>query len=178
MRRVLSPIIIFPALLGIIVSFFIFLEIREKRKHRLPPPEPLVSGAALPRGRMINLETNEDDYEKLLKGKVLLVFLTRGCDACQKEIPNIAQALPSLVSRMTVYGVYLEERSEIEPFVQERQIKFPVLLDRGGKVFAGLKITLIPAKILLQDGMITKMWFGSSPSKSALIRDAGEVERQ
>lgn len=127
---------------------------------------------------MINLQTNQDDYEKLMKGKVLLVFLTRGCDACQKEIPNIAAALPSLTPRMAVYGVYVEERSEVASFVQENQITFPVLLDSGGRIFAGLGITLIPAKVLLEDGKITKKWFGSSPSKSALIKDVGEEDNE
>lgn len=126
---------------------------------------------------MINLQTNQDDSEKLKKGKVLLVFLTRGCDACKKEIPNITQALPSLVPKMAVYGVYIEERSEVAAFVEENQIRFPILLDSGGRIFAGLGKTLIPAKVLLEDGAITKIWYGSSPSKSALIKDVGEVER-
>lgn len=126
---------------------------------------------------MINLQTNQDDYDKLKKGKVLLVFLTRGCAACNKEIPNIAEALPSLVPRIAVYGVYIEERSEVERFVQENHLTFPILLDPGGRIFGALGITLIPAKVLLEDGTITKTWFGSSPSKSALIKDVGEVER-
>jgi thiol-disulfide isomerase/thioredoxin len=178
MRRILTPIIFLPALIGIITSFFIFLKIWEKRKENPRPQGTSVSGSSLPKGKMINLQTNQDDYEKLKKGKVLLVFLTRGCDACKKEIPNIAQALPSLVPKMDVYGVYLEERSIVDRFVRENQIEFPILLDSGGRMFAGLGITLIPAKVLIEDGTITKTWFGSSPSKSALIKDVGEVERQ
>lgn len=79
---------------------------------------------------------------------------------------------------MAVYGVYIEERSEVDHFVQENQIKFPILLDVGGRVFSRLGITLIPAKVLIEDGTITKTWFGSSPNKSALIKDVGEVEIQ
>lgn len=127
---------------------------------------------------MINLQTNQDDYEKLNKGKVLLVYLTRGCDACKKDIPNISEALPSLAPRMAVYGVYVEDRGEVASFVEENHITFPILLDIGGRVLAGLGITRIPAKVLLEDGTITKVWFGNSPSKSALIKDVGEVERQ
>jgi peroxiredoxin len=178
MRRILKPIIILPALAGVIASFLVFLTLWEKRKTTPATNSLAVSGTPLPKGRMINLQTNQDDYEKLKIGKVLLVFLTRGCDACQKEIPNIAQALPSLESKIAIYGVYLEERSVIDPFVQENQIRFPILLDVGGRVFAGLGIKLIPAKVLIEDGTITKVWFGSSPNKSALIKDVGEVERQ
>lgn len=127
---------------------------------------------------MINLQTNQDDYEKLKKGKVLLVFLTTDCDACKKEIPNISQALPSLAPKMAIYGVCIEGRDKVASFVEENQIRFPILLDGGGRIFAGLGIKLIPAKILIEDGTITKTWVGSSPSKSALIKDVGEVERQ
>ncbi|HSS21759.1 MAG TPA: TlpA disulfide reductase family protein [Pyrinomonadaceae bacterium] len=177
MKRILRPMIIIPALLGILVSFFMFLKIWERRKVNLALTPPSVS-RSLPKGRMINLQTNQDDYEKLNKGKVLLVFLTRGCEACKKEIPNITQALPTLVPKMAVYGVYIEGQSEVDRFVQENQIKFPILLDVGGRVFSGLGITLIPAKVLIEDGTITKTWYGSSPSRAALIQDVGEVERQ
>ena len=66
----------------------------------------------------------------------------------------------------------------MDQFIQENQITFPILLDKGGRIFAGLGITLIPAKVLIVNGTITKIWFGSSPSTSALIRDLGEVESQ
>ncbi|HUQ32719.1 MAG TPA: TlpA disulfide reductase family protein [Pyrinomonadaceae bacterium] len=177
MKRILRPIIVLPVLAGIISFSLIFLKIWERRKENLLFKDSSASNSSLPKGRLINLQTNQDDYEKLKKGKVLLVFLTRGCDACKKEIPNIAQALPNLVPRMAVYGVYIEERSEVASFVQENQITFPVLLDNGGRIFGALGITLIPAKVLIENGTITKTWFGSSPNKSALIKDVGEVER-
>jgi hypothetical protein len=105
MRRILRPIIILPVLVGIVSSFLIFLSMWERRKEKLLFKDSSSPISSLPKGRMINLQTNQDDSEKLKKGKVLLVFLTRGCDACKKEIPNIAQALPSLVPKMAVYGV-------------------------------------------------------------------------
>lgn len=178
MRRNSKTIIIVPALIGIITAFFIFLKVSEKRKFNSRVQGINVSSSSLPKGKMINLQTNQDDYEKLKRGKVLLIFLTRGCEACKKEIPNIVQALPSLIPKTAVYGVYFEERSEVDRFMQENQVGFPVLLDSGGRIFAGLGLSLIPAKVLVEDGTITKMWFGSSPSKSALIMDVGEVEMQ
>jgi hypothetical protein len=36
----------------------------------------------------------------------------------------------------------------------------------------------MPTKVLLQDGVITKIWYGTSPDKTSLIRDVGEVERK
>lgn len=34
----------------------------------------------------------------------------------------------------------------------------------------------MPTKVLLENGIVTKIWYGSSPDKSALIQDIGEVE--
>jgi peroxiredoxin len=173
----LKPTIVFPAVIGVMTAFLVFHKIAGNLKA-LSPQDTSVTSSSLPRGKLINLQTNQDDYEQLKKGKVLLVFLTRGCAACQKEIPNINQALPSLLPRMAIYGVYLEERNQLDAFVQENKIEFPILLDEGGRVFGRLGITLIPAKVLMENGTITKTWFGSSPNKSTLIRDVGELEIQ
>jgi peroxiredoxin len=178
MKRFLKSRIILPVLVGIVSSFLIFLTIWERRKENQRLKDSSASSTSLPKGTMINLQTNQDDYEKLNKGKVLLVFLTTDCDACKIEISNISQALPSLVPKMAVYAGCIEQRSKVAAFAQENHIDFPILLDREGSVFTGLDITLFPAKVLLEDGKITKIWFGSSPSKYALIRDVGEVERQ
>src|SRR5437868_4304008 len=131
MKRISKIIIIAPAFIGLIVFFFILLKIRQKRMNYSVSPTVDISHSYLPKGKLINLQTNRDDYESLKSGKVLLVFLTRGCDACKKEIPNIAQAVPSLVSKVAVYGVYIEERSDVDQFIQENQITFPILLDKG-----------------------------------------------
>jgi peroxiredoxin len=177
MNRILRPVILIPALAGLICSFLVFHTIWQKRKLDRPSIDSAGVGLPLPKGRIVNLRTNQDDFEKISRGKVLLVFLTRGCDACRKEIPNISKALPSLTPRISVYGVYVEDRGDVESFIQENQITFPVLLDVGGRIFASLHITLIPAKVLLEDGTITKIWFGSSPNESTLIRDVMEVRK-
>jgi len=175
MTPTLRPIMVVPAVLGLIIPFLILIDIHERRKTSTSPKISSGLKSSLPKARLINLQTNQDDYEKVMKGRVLLIFLTRGCGACKKEIPNITEALPSLAAKMSVYGVYIEDRSDVEAFIEENQIKFPILLDRGGRIFADLGITLIPAKVLMQDGTIIKTWFGSSPNKSKLIEDVSEA---
>jgi len=34
----------------------------------------------------------------------------------------------------------------------------------------------MPPKVLLENGSIKKMWYGSSPDKGALLRDVTEVQ--
>lgn len=100
MSRLVKLGIILPAaILGMLVSSFIFRKISEHYQMN-PAPEPVAaSGSSLPRGTLINLRDNHDEYQEVAKGKVLLVFLTTDCDACRKEIVNVSQAIPSLVSK-------------------------------------------------------------------------------
>jgi peroxiredoxin len=176
MRGLFKLRIILPAVLGILVSSFIGQRVLERYRTKTAPDRVAASGSSLPRGAMINLHTNHDEYETVTKGKVLLVFLTTGCDACKKEIPNISQAIPTLASRVRIYGVCIEDRDSVIPFAEENHIDFPILLDHGGRILTRLGFRYMPTKVLLENGMITKIWYGSSPNKAALSKDVGEVE--
>ena len=177
MRRLLKLGIILPVvILGIVVSSFIFHRISGYYRTKPAPELVAASGFSLPRGPMLDLRTNHDEYENVIKGKVLLVFLTTGCDACKKEVPNISQAMPTLASRVRIYGVCMEGRDKVIQFAEENHIDFPILLDHGGRIIARLGFRYMPTKVLLENGIITKIWYGSSPDKAALIKDVGEVD--
>ena len=105
-----------------------------------------------------------------------MVFVTTDCDACRKELSNVSQAVPSLASNVTVYGVGIEDRDSVSTFVEANHIVFPILLDHGAVILTRLGFKFMPTKVLLQDGVIAKIWYGSSPDKTALIKDVGEVE--
>ena len=176
MRRFLKLSIILPAVLGILASSFIFQRVLEHYRTKHAAVRVVASGSSLPRGAMINLHTNRDEYETVTKGKVLLVFLTTDCDACRKEVSNISQALPSLASKLAIYGVCIEDRDRVILFAEESHIDFPILLDHGGRILTRLGFRYMPTKVLLENGTISKIWYGTAPNKEALIRDVGEVE--
>lgn len=167
--------IVLPALLGIAVTIVVSQRILEH--HRVKPPERAApAGSLLPRAPLVNLQTNRDDYQNVTRGKVLLVFVTSDCDACRKELVNVSQVVPSLASKVTVYGVGIEDRDSVNTFIEGNHVAFPILLDRGAVILSRLGFKLMPTKVLLQDGIITKIWYGSSPDRTALIKDVGEVE--
>lgn len=165
--------IILPALLGMAVTIVVSQRILEYRRGR-PPERAAPAGTSLPRAPLVNLQTNRDDYQNVTRGKVLLVFVTTDCDACRKELVTASQIVPSLASKVTVYGVGIEDRDSVKTFIEANHVAFPILLDHGAVVLSRLGFKLMPTKVLLQDGIITKIWYGSSPDKSALIKDVGE----
>ena len=128
----------------------------------------------LPRAPLVNLKTNHDDYQNVTKGKVLLVFVTTDCDACRKELANVSQVVPILASKVTVYGVGVDDRNSVNIFIEANHVALPILLDPGAVILSRLGFKFMPTKVLLQDGVITKIWYGSSPDRTALLKDVGE----
>ena len=168
--------IILPGLLGIVVAIVVSQRIFEHYRVKSGAVPTAPASSLLPRAPLVSLQTNHDEYQNVIKGKVLLVFVTTDCDACRKELSNVSQAVPSLASKVTVYGVGIEDRDSVISFMEANHVGLPILLDHGAVILARLGFKFMPTKVLLHDGVITKIWYGSSPDKAALIRDVGEVE--
>lgn len=172
MRKNIKAIIIIPAIIGIFVSFFVFLKIWEKRKFDSYLKDAVaVSNVPLPKSNLTNSESDVDDYGETLKGKVLLVFLTTSCKACKKEVKTISQSMSVLDSKIKVYGISIEPKTSIKKYSIDNDLKFPVLIDVGGSLFSKLSVRYFPTKMLVEDGIIKKTWFGSSPDQESLLKE-------
>jgi peroxiredoxin len=87
---------------------------------------------------------------KSLRGKVVLVnFWATWCPPCRKEIPD----LDALYQRFKDDGLVIlaisdEEAGKVKPFVTERKVSYPVLLDAGGSVNKLFRVEGIPKTFL------------------------------
>ena len=81
-----------------------------------------------------------------LKGKVVLVnFWATWCPPCRKEMPD----LQALYDKYKDQGFFVlsisdEEMAKVSPFIAERKITYPVLLDPGRKVNDSFVVEGIP----------------------------------
>jgi peroxiredoxin len=71
-----------------------------------------------------------------LRGKVVLVnFWATWCPPCRKEMPDLETLYERFNSKgLVVLGISDEEAAKVDPFIRERKVSFPVLLDPGRKV--------------------------------------------
>lgn len=87
---------------------------------------------------------------KQLHGQVVLVnFWATWCSPCRKEMPD----LDALYQRFRKQGLVIlaisdEEDAKVRPFIAERKISYPVLLDPGGKVNKAFAVDGIPKSLV------------------------------
>ncbi len=91
---------------------------------------------------------------KSLQGKVVLVnFWATWCPPCRKEMPD----LDALYNRFKEQGLVVlaisdEEASKVTPFISQRNISYPILLDPGRKVNDLFAVQGIPKSFVFDRG--------------------------
>ena len=81
-----------------------------------------------------------------LRGKVVVVnFWATWCPPCRKEMPDLEALYEQFAAQgLVILGISDEEAAKVEPFIRERKVKFPVLLDPGRKVNEAFVVEGIP----------------------------------
>jgi len=81
-----------------------------------------------------------------LQGKVVLVnFWATWCPPCRKEMPDLQALYDKYKDQgFLVLAISDEETAKVSPFITERKISYPVLLDPGRKVNDGFVVEGIP----------------------------------
>src|SRR5271169_3796221 len=81
-----------------------------------------------------------------LQGKVVLVnFWATWCPPCRKEMPDLEALYDKYKDQgFLVLAISGEEAAKVGPFIADRKISYPVLLDPGRKVNEQLYVQGIP----------------------------------
>jgi Peroxiredoxin len=81
-----------------------------------------------------------------LRGRVVLVnFWATWCPPCRQEMPDLeALQQPFGANRFVILAITDEQEDKVQPFVAERKLSFPILLDPGAKVRERMRVVGIP----------------------------------
>jgi len=123
-------------------------------------------GKPLPPTHFFGVGSRPVAEESWRKGKVVLVLLTTGCDACRAE----GEFLRSVVHArddVKFLGVLSFEQDEPSLVAAQTVFPFPVVRDDRMELMRGLGLSGVPVKIYLQDGVIKQSWGGATMDDQA-----------
>jgi peroxiredoxin len=87
---------------------------------------------------------------KQLHGKVVLVnFWATWCPPCRKEMPDMEKVYQRFRDQgLIVLAISDEEIGKVAPFVHDRKVSYPILLDPGRKTAMAFQVEGIPRSFL------------------------------
>jgi thiol-disulfide isomerase/thioredoxin len=119
----------------------------------------------LPEAKFFNLKNEVLSDEGLRKGKVILVFVSTSCEACQTE----GDFLKDLINKredIKFYGIVSFGKAKETLEQAESKFPFEMFYDAEALLTLNLKITKVPIKIYLEDGIIKKVWGGATTDEA------------
>lgn len=120
-------------------------------------------------------EVSLSDYE----GKVVLLdFWATWCPPCRRGVPDLVEIQNQYKDEVVVIGISLDNQStvaDIEPFMEEYGINYPVVLGNQQVVTDYGNIQAIPTSFIIdQSGNIQQTHVGLVP-KSTLVADIEDL---
>jgi peroxiredoxin len=98
-----------------------------------------------------------------LSGKPTVInFWATWCPPCEKELPVLERAFTNQQGKVNFLAISVEEtENTVRPFVEERGLTLPILLDVDGKVVDRYEIKALPVTLFVDaDGVIVNQHFG------------------
>lgn len=110
---------------------------------------------------------------------VLLHFWASWCEPCKEEFPalkglwrSIADEDKSKSKDLVILAVAEDSAERVAPFVKERGVEFPVLIDQYGGVMRDYGVSVIPVSVVIDgDGMIRAVLVGPRDYSSSEARE-------
>jgi peroxiredoxin len=127
----------------------------------------------LPDYRLFTLDEKELPSQEISRGRVLLFYMNTGCEACAKEVGVVSRLARDASKDLRVYGVGFESPGQLAAFVKESGIEFPVVVDGGSRLMMSLDINRFPTKLLVEDGVIKRVWYGTTVDEAEFRHQLG-----
>jgi peroxiredoxin len=138
--------------------------------HAFQPPKPLGEGDVAP-NITLNLLTGETKSLTDYRGKVVVLdFWATWCAPCRFTMPKMIQLHHRYRDRnVVVIGVAVDatSRAEIEQFVQEMGVDYPIAVDSDSAAKGAYQVRSLPTLFILdKEGNILQRMEGYDPQST------------
>ena len=143
---------------GLAIFIFFGLDLADKNIGKVDDipgvslPESAAVGSRAPDFELTNL-ANETVKLSKLRGKIVVInFWATWCEPCKVEMPFIEELYRRPQSTLEILAVNFDEPTQqVEQFVDEYQLSFPVLLDPGGDVQSLYRVRGYPTTFVVDE---------------------------
>jgi len=124
--------------------------------------EGLSIGAAAPDFQLKTLAGDTVKLSDLRGKKVMLNFWATWCPPCKAEMPEMERFSKQIGDDTVILAVNIDPQLDVQGFVNENKITFPILLDAEDKVNEAYQVLSIPTTYFINSkGIIQNKYTGS-----------------
>ena len=122
------------------------------------PPKSLIN-KPFPQAQLVGLDGSAVN-EQIRKGKVVVVFVTMDCDACETE-GKFLQTVLDRRKDVAFYGIVPFGPRPESAEIAAQKFPFKIFYDQNDSFVFSMGINRVPVKVYLEDGIIKKGWIGA-----------------
>ena len=113
--------------------------------------QPSAENSSVPSFVLMDLKGKEEQLQSYKDKLILVNFWASWCGPCNEEAPSMEEMYQKLHSQgLVVVGISIDHHvGQVEKFVKQYSISFPVLLDTSESVASSYGITGVPETFIL-----------------------------
>ncbi|QUL53497.1 redoxin domain-containing protein [Paenibacillus tritici] len=123
-------------------------------------------GNQAPNFILLDLEGNEVELSDFIGKKVILNFWATWCPPCRAEMPHMEKIYKKNSKEVVVLAINLtnteKSNSDVQKFVEDFKLSFPVALDTEGEISGQYQIFAYPTSLMIDSqGVIQEIYRGA-----------------
>lgn len=153
------------AVKALVFTFFLFgISLPQDLKAAQSIPEVSI-GQEAPDFKLESLDGKTVKLSDYKGKKVIVNFWASWCPSCRDEIPVLNKFFTDFGDDVQILAINIDPIENLSVFVKERQILYPVLLDKKGDASQAYGLLVVPTAFFIDEkGIIRRKYTGIPPA--------------